>query len=250
MTVAALVLGAGSGERFRASLSRSEDTGGRERATADPSAAPVPKAFVRLAGRTLMAHSLLALAAAPEIAHLVPVLPRTSLAEWPRVAAEVGRLAGLTAPVAGGQERQDSVRAGLDHLPDGVSHVAVHDAARPLVRPADVSRVVRCGVERGAALLAAPVSDTIKRVAQGRVVETPARASFRAAQTPQVFRVDWLREGLEKARAEGYLATDDAELVERLGAAVHVVEGRADNFKITTLADLRAAEGLLAEVGA
>jgi len=209
----------------------------------------VPKALVQLAGRSLMAHSLLALAAAPEITHLVPVLPRAALAEWPGVAAEVGVMAGLAAPVAGGAERQDSVRAGLEHLPEGVSHVAVHDAARPLVRPADVSRVVQCALERGAALLAVPVLDTIKRVAEGRVVETPARASCRAAQTPQVFRLDWLREGIEKARAERYLATDDAELVERLGAPVHVVEGSPDNFKITTLADLRAAERLLAEAG-
>jgi 2-C-methyl-D-erythritol 4-phosphate cytidylyltransferase len=87
-------------------------------------------------------------------------------------------------------------------------------------------------------------------VRDGRVIDTPPRSECFAAQTPQVFRLDWLREALAKAEAEGLLATDDATLVERLGVAVHVVEGPASNLKITTAADLALAEALLGQAGA
>jgi 2-C-methyl-D-erythritol 4-phosphate cytidylyltransferase len=138
------------------------------------------------------------------------------------------------------------VRCGLAALGPEVTHVAVHDAARPLVRPEDVSRAVRAAREHGAALLAVPAPDTIQRVVGGRVVETPPRSECWVAQTPQVFRVDWLREALAKARAEGFHATDDAELVARLGVTVHVVEGHPRNVKITRADDLLAAGAWLA----
>jgi 2-C-methyl-D-erythritol 4-phosphate cytidylyltransferase len=144
--------------------------------------------------------------------------------------------------VAGGAERQDSVRCGLEALPAEVTHVAVHDAARPLVRPGDVTRVVRAARSCGAALLAVPVRDTIKRVESGRVVATPPRSECYAAQTPQVFRIDWLRDALAKADADGVRGTDDASLVERLGVAVEVVEGDPANLKITSAEDLALAE--------
>jgi 2-C-methyl-D-erythritol 4-phosphate cytidylyltransferase len=137
------------------------------------------------------------------------------------------------------------VRAGLEALPDDTRLVAVHDAARALVRPDAVGRVVRAAERWGAAILAAPVRDTIKRVRDGRVVETPARAECWAAQTPQVFRVELLREALAKASAEGFLGTDDAQLVERLGVTVHVVEGDPDNLKLTHPEDLGVAESWL-----
>jgi 2-C-methyl-D-erythritol 4-phosphate cytidylyltransferase len=110
--------------------------------------------------------------------------------------------------------------------------------------------VVRAAEAWGAAILASPATDTWKRVRAGRVVETPPRSECFAAQTPQVFRLDWLREALAKAEAEGLRATDDAALVERLGVAVHVVEGPATNLKITTAADLALAEALLAAAAA
>ena len=228
MRVAALVLGAGSGVRLRAALD----------------AAP-PKALVALAGRSLLARSLAALAAVREIEWLLPVLPAEALAPWPAVRAELPDASRVLAPVAGGAERQDSARAGLAALPPEATHVAVHDAARPLVRAADVSRVVAAALAHGAALLAEPVRDTIHRVEAGRIVATPPRSECWAAQTPQVFRVDWLREAYAKAAAEGLLASDDAALVARLGYPVHVVTGHPDNFKITLPADLLRAEALL-----
>ncbi|MDJ0787870.1 MAG: IspD/TarI family cytidylyltransferase [Myxococcota bacterium] len=249
MTVAALVVGAGRGERLQRSLSDLPEPAPR-----DAQVAGVPKAFVRLAGRTLLAHSLDALAGAPEIARLVPVLPPDALNAWDGVKAE---LAPATAercldPVAGGTERQDSVLRGLAVLGPETTHVAVHDAARPFVSPAAVSRVVRAALEHGAALLAVPVSDTIHLALGERIGETPERATCRAAQTPQVFRVDWLRKALEEARVEGRVGTDDAGLVaacpelRRQGAHVQIVAGEEANRKITDAGDLAWAEARLA----
>lgn len=212
--------------------------------------AALPKAFVSLAGRSLLARSLDALGRVPALELLVPVLPPEAMGRWPQVAAELADAKGVAPPVGGGAERHDSVRQGLCALPPQVTHVAVHDAARPLVRPIDVERVVAAALAGGAAILAVPVRDTLKRAdASGRIRETPSREGLWAAQTPQVFRVDWLREALSKAAADGVGGTDDAELVARLGLPVQVVEGDPTNFKITTHADLHLAEAWLRRAG-
>lgn len=236
MTVAALVLGAGSGSRLRESLSAEAAR-----------TAPPTKAFVRLAGKTLMTRSLDALCESGACDVIQPVLPAAEFARWPEIARELAAPGRVAAPVAGGATRQASARAGLAALPSGVTHVAVHDAARPLVRAEDISRVIAAAREHGAALLAAPLRDTIHRVAGGAISATPTRDEHVAAQTPQVFRIEWLREALDKAERDGIVATDDAGLVARLGVSVRVVAGDPDNLKITTAADLLLAELLLAE---
>lgn len=228
MATAALVLAAGRGVRL---------------------GADVPKAFVALGGSTLLERSIRALAASPAVDRVLPVLPPGGAPGWAGVCDALGDLPGLLEPVPGGEERQDSVRAGLDALAADVGLVAVHDAARALVRPEDVTRVVEAARRGGAALLALPARDTIKRVRDGRVLETPPREECWTAQTPQVFRTELLRQALEKAEAEGFLGTDDAQLVERLGVAVEVVEGSPDNVKVTGPEDLPVAERLLAARG-
>ncbi|MBW2269737.1 MAG: 2-C-methyl-D-erythritol 4-phosphate cytidylyltransferase [Deltaproteobacteria bacterium] len=224
--VAAVVVAAGRGERFRQRL---------------------PKAFVSLAGRPLVLHAVEALSAVAAVSCVQPVVAREELSRFEALLAGAGELPKLAPAVAGGAERQDSVRAGLAVLPADCELVAVHDAARALVRPAAVARVIEVAKREGAAILAAPVQDTLKRVEKGRILETPDRASFWAAQTPQVFRVDCLREAHAKAVADGVRGTDDAALVERLGVEVHVVAGDADNFKLTHPQDLVLAEQILAQ---
>ncbi|MBW2256524.1 MAG: 2-C-methyl-D-erythritol 4-phosphate cytidylyltransferase [Deltaproteobacteria bacterium] len=208
----------------------------------DVAAGRLPKAFVPLAGRCLLLRSLEALAASAEVDLVVPVVAREAMPWLAALESELRSIGKVRSAVAGGAERQDSVRCGLEALPAEVTHVAVHDAARPLVRPGDVTRVVRAARWCGAALLAVPVRDTIKRVEAGRVVATPPRSECYAAQTPQVFRIDWLRDALARADADGVLGTDDASLVERLGVAVEVVEGDPANLKITSAEDLALAE--------
>jgi 2-C-methyl-D-erythritol 4-phosphate cytidylyltransferase len=226
MRVAAVLVGAGRGDRLGAA---------------------VPKAFVRLAGRPLLVRAAEALAACPAVDCVQPVVPAEALARLADWAPGLAGVARCRPAVAGGAERQESVRRGLEALPAGVEWVAVHDAARPLVRPEDVARVVEAARRHGAALLATPLHDTVKRVRDGLVRETPPREECYAAQTPQVFRTEWLREGLARAAAEGRGATDDAALVEALGLPVHVVEGDPTNVKITTAVDLAWAEAWLRE---
>ncbi len=161
---------------------------------------------------------------------------------------EPARLRKVLAVVEGGTERQASVAAGLSALPPWADVVLVHDGARPLVPPALVEAVARAAAAEGAALAAVRPKDTVKLDdGRGRVQATPDRSRLWLAQTPQAFRVDWLREAHARAAAEGVDATDDAALVERLGRPVVIVPGSYRNLKVTTAEDVRVAEAWLAE---
>ncbi|MEE2663312.1 MAG: 2-C-methyl-D-erythritol 4-phosphate cytidylyltransferase [Myxococcota bacterium] len=221
--VAALVLAAGRGERLGSEL---------------------PKAFVPVGGVTMLGRSIERLLCVEQIGRVQPVVPHDA-PELTGVAADP-RIAG---PVVGGAERQESVAAGLAALPREVRWVVVHDAARCLVEPADVRRVIEAAAETGAAILARPASDTIKLVSDGAVTRTLDRAACWAAQTPQVFRRDLLAEAHDKAQADGFLGSDDAQLVERLGVEIRVALGGERNLKITWPADLALAEQWLRSAG-
>jgi len=224
--VAALVLGAGRGERLGHLL---------------------PKAFVPLHGRSLIERSIRALVESGAIGRIQPVLDSSEFGRFKELGLrDITRLAD---PVAGGAERQDSMRAGLQSLPEEICWVAVHDAARCLVSAEDVVRVVAAAQESGAAILAERVQDTIKRVVDGRIVETPPRETCWAAQTPQVMRRDWLETAMEKAAAEGRIGTDDAQLLEWAGFPVEIVEASGPNPKITRPEDLAGAEAAVARTG-
>ncbi|MCP4906071.1 MAG: 2-C-methyl-D-erythritol 4-phosphate cytidylyltransferase [bacterium] len=222
-SIAALVLGAGRGERLGHAL---------------------PKAFVPLAGRTLIERSIRALSDSGAFCRIQPVLAESEFERFDRLGL-VASVEGVVAPVEGGKERQDSMWAGLAVLPGEIEFVAVHDAARCLVSEGDLRAVVVAAQEEGAAILAERSRDTLKRVAGGRVVETPAREEYWAAQTPQVVRRDWLVKAVEAAVKAGRSATDDAQLVEWMGHPVRVVEARSPNPKITRAEDLLLAEALL-----
>jgi len=202
-----------------------------------------PKQWLEVAGRPLVVHTLDRLAACPAVNRIVLVVDDVDRA---------GRLLAPWAPaklgpvVRGGERRQDSVRAGLAAVGDA-DLVAVHDAARPLVTPALVARVIDVAARTGAAVAAIRVEDTIKREdAAGLVRETVDRSGLWRVQTPQVFRTDWLVEAYDRADRQGLSVTDDAGLVEAAGRAVTLVPGEAINFKVTTAEDLALAGRLLA----
>lgn len=205
----------------------------------------VKKPFVTLAGKPIWRHAAERFAGRPDVVELVLVLSAED--RDPFVAEHVDAIAELRLTVCeGGAERADSVRAGLDAIASAaVTHVAVHDAARPCVTDDQVDRVFAAATDSGAALLASPVTATLKRAADGRVAETVPRDGLWAAQTPQAFSLPLLR----RAHAQGATsdATDDCQLVERLGKPVSVVESDAANLKVTTPADLRLAEAILAD---
>lgn len=150
--------------------------------------------------------------------------------------------------VAGGAERQDSVYRGLQVIKEETARVvAVHDAVRPFVRPDEIRAVVERAQSTGAAVLATHATDTIKQVKSGRVQRTLDRRRIYHAQTPQAFRFSVIREAYDRAYKDGFMATDDSQLVERLGHRVSVVEGSPINIKITRPFDLSLAEVIHAE---
>ena len=150
--------------------------------------------------------------------------------------------------IAGGDSRQESVERGLAGLPDQAQQVLIHDGARCLASP-DLFDRCSDAVRGGKAVIAAtPVTDTIKQVDEsGVITATPNRAELWAAQTPQAFSVDELRQGHREARANGWTVTDDASLYERLGWTVNVLDAGPSNIKVTTPFDLTVATAVLAE---
>jgi len=201
----------------------------------------VPKALVPLAGRPLFTWSLEAFQRCDAVGGIVLVGPVRTLREL--VSASGVGVAKVVAYTEGGEARQHSVGRGLHVVPESFTHVAVHDSARALVTPEVIARAVAEAVEHGAAIAAVPQSDTLKQGTLGSITATVPRAGLWAAQTPQVFRRDWL----ERAHREAAeVATDDATLVEWLGHPVRLALGDPLNFKITTAADLELAEAWLA----
>ena len=154
----------------------------------------------------------------------------------------------VTAVVAGGDSRQESVGNGLNALSKKVKLAAIQDGARPFGTWQLIDRVVRAANSYGAAAPAIPVKDTIKVVSGGVVTNTPDRKTLNAVQTPQVFDLDLLRAALKKAKEDGAEVTDDCSAVERLGMSIKIVEGDERNIKITTPMDLKIAELILEEL--
>lgn len=219
MKTAAIIVAAGRGRRMASSL---------------------PKVFLPLAGRTILARSVGAFLHHARISRVV-----IAVADQPAARRALGDDGGSVRLVAGGEHRQDSVLSGLDAIGD-VDIVLVHDAARPLVEPALIDAVIDAAAEFGAAVPLTPVAATVKRFGDDRfVTATVPRETLGLAQTPQGFRTDLLRRAFESSSPDDP-ATDDAALVERLGVRVRVVEGSSRNIKITVPADLALAEALLA----
>ena len=219
MSVAALLLCGGRGERL---------------------GLPIPKSLAPLAGRPLFTWSLATLEHCDAVTSIIVVGPVSRLKEMMGAAGCTSAKAATW--VEGGRERQESVARGLAALPGDCAHVLVHDAARALVEPRLVERVIADGLEHGAAIAAIRLADTLKRGSLDVVEDTVPRASLWCAQTPQVFRRAWLAEAHRSAPKN---ATDDSMLVEALGKRVHLTEGDPLNFKITTPRDLELAEAWL-----
>ncbi len=200
----------------------------------------VPKQFLPLGGIPLAAHSLQAFQGHDQVDRMVLVLPP----EGPPRSLDTSDYSKLTAIVEGGDCRQASVALGLAAVEDS-GWVLIHDAARPLVSAQLIRSVLQAAKESGAAVPACRVGDTIKQVDGEVVAGTLAREKLIQVQTPQAFRTALAREAHEAARRDGFLGTDDAQLVERLGRTVVWVEGSPMNLKVTTEDDLRLAAALL-----
>ena len=206
------------------------------------------KVLLELGGKPILQRTLESFSCLPEVGELIVVTGREDMAE---VRAMLEGAVGLKPwqLVEGSTERQYSIRNGLACVAKEAELVLVHDAARPLITEEVIARVIEGARQFGGAIAAVPEKNTVKIVSEaGLVVSTPPRKSLWAVQTPQGFRKEVLLKANEQAEQEGFLGTDDASLVERLGAPVKVVEGDYRNIKITTPEDMVTAEAFLQQM--
>jgi len=198
------------------------------------------KTLLPLAGRPLLLHALERFQAFRQR------MCQTIVVAHPDDVAAVQAACAGALVVPGAARRQDSVAAGLARVAPEAELVAIHDAVRPFVPEAAIAAALEAAEAAGAAIVATPMKPTVKRVAGGRVAETIDRRGLWCAQTPQVFRRQLILDAYDAARRDAIEATDDAQLVERLGHPVAVVPGSELNVKVTTPDDLALAEAILA----
>lgn len=216
----AIITAAGSGKRFNS---------------------PVPKQFLEVHGKPLLVHTIERFELCPAIDQIILVLAAGEIDGFGHILGKY-ELAKVREIVAGGGTRAASVRNGLDAVSGSEGDVvAVHDGARPLVSVEEIAQTIEKAREMGAACLVAPVTDTIKEVAGGRITGTIDRGKLRRALTPQAFRFEILREAFTQG-GTGEEVTDECYLVERLGQEIAFIEGSARNIKVTNPEDVLLAE--------
>ena len=201
------------------------------------------KLFAPAAGKPVIEHTVDAFEGTKSVSEILVVTRGDRVAEFEKL---LSRKKKVRQVIAGGEHRQDSVRAGLESLGDETKYVAVHDGARPLTTPEQIERVFAQAREHGAAALAEPVIDTLKRVdAMLSVIGSLDRDGVYAMQTPQIFARDLLEEAYRVVFTKGLRITDEVSAVEQLGRKVVLVPADDVNFKITYERDLRIAEFIL-----
>jgi 2-C-methyl-D-erythritol 4-phosphate cytidylyltransferase len=204
-----------------------------------------PKQFLQLAGTPIIFHTLRPFELCDSIQEVIVVLPAEESAAFLAQAGKYG-LRKLTRVVPGGATRADSVKRGLMAIRSATAEiVAVHDGVRPFVTVEEITETVAAAQRDGAAILATPVTDTIKLVEGDAVVKTVERRTLRHALTPQCFRYELLRRAYDQVDVDDPSLTDESALVERLGQRVTIVDGSPRNIKITTARDLVIAETFL-----
>jgi 2-C-methyl-D-erythritol 4-phosphate cytidylyltransferase len=203
------------------------------------------KLFAPLAGKPVVAHSLAAFEQTESVTSIILVGRAERLSEYEEI-VRAQSCAKVRAVIPGGGRRQDSVQRGLEQLDRATEFVAIHDAARPLVRPELIERIFALARAHGGAASVAPVSDTLKRVDRDHVVIGGVeRADLFAVQTPQIFRRDLLEKAYAAVFAAGLEVTDEISAVERVEGKVFLEANEEPNFKITYPADLPLAEFVL-----
>jgi 2-C-methyl-D-erythritol 4-phosphate cytidylyltransferase len=219
----AIIVAAGSGTRF---------------------GSKTPKQFLEILGKPLLIHTLECFESCSSVDEIILVISDEETANFSKI-IEKYELKKLAKLVSGGNTRSESVLNGLNAVDyNNCKIVAVHDGARPLVSVNEITATIKKAEETGAACLVAGVTDTIKEVANGKIIKTIDRNTLRRALTPQCFRYEILKRAFAENEI-GENATDECFLVEKLGIEIAIVEGSAQNIKITRPEDLVFAENLL-----
>jgi len=200
------------------------------------------KQFHLLTGKPILAHTLDKFETCPLIHSILLVVGEEDMDYCMNEIIEKYHYRKISQIVPGGKRRQDSVKNGIDALSKGVEVVVIHDGVRPFVTKAMIEESIHSAIRFGAVVVAMPVKETIKIAhLDGTVLKTLDRESLWQIQTPQTFQVHLIKEAYHKATEEGFIGTDDASLVERLGVKVHILPGSYTNIKITTKEDLMLA---------
>lgn len=206
----------------------------------------VNKLLLPLGNTNVAGRSMLVFEQCPEVGDIVVVCRERDRKELENTAEKLG-IAKLRGFAEGGGTRQESVFSGLKKISPETSLIAVHDGARPLVKPEQIVRTARDAEVFGAAVLGVPVKDTIKVVNDGLITDTPYRPSLYITQTPQIFKRRIYFEAVDFALEHGLDFTDDCQLAEAIGVKVCMTEGGYENIKITTPEDIKIANLLLEE---
>lgn len=227
-SVCAIIVAGGTGSRFG-------NSGGKQ--------------LVEIAGRPMLSWTIEAFDRAHAISHIVVVCPEERCAEYRVRAVEPY---GFETPITfadAGMTRQDSTHAGLVAAPEGCAYVAIHDGARPLIRPETIDAAVQAlcaDADLDGVVCGQPAIDTLKIADPvGLIDSTPDRSQFWCVQTPQVFRTDALRQAMDLATRTGFVGTDDASLVEEAGGLLRCIEAPRDNLKVTVPEDLPLVEAIM-----
>lgn len=206
--------------------------------------APIPKQFLQLGGKPILAHTLAVFEQCGMIDAIILVGPKKEVEEdlqsWPNTSGIARKV------VVGGEKRQDSVFNGFQAVDADTDIVIVHDGVRPFVTVEMIRESVEAAKQYGAAIVAIPVSDTIKKVdADGIIERTVDREGLWRIQTPQTFQYALLKQAFEQASADSFYGTDEGSLVERIGRKIKIVSGSELNIKITRKEDLFLGESIL-----
>lgn len=226
MKTCALIVAAGKSERFSGTM---------------------PKQYRTICSRPMLSWTISRFEAASTVDEIILVVAEDYLLCAGEMVVDPFRFKKVTRIVPGGDSRAESVFSGLKSMSKSTSFVAIHDGDRPITTPAEIDRVIERAKTDGAAILASPVADTVKRVENSRIVATLNRDSLYLAETPQVFQYDIILEAHRLGADEGRQSTDDAGLFEALGYGVTVVKSTSPNLKVTLKSDFSIVEALLKE---
>lgn len=207
----------------------------------------ISKQFLPLCGKEILAHTVEKFEKAACIRDIILVTGGDALQDVRQMVQEYGwkKIISVT---EGGKERQDSVFLGLQQVPQDTEIVLIHDGVRPFVTEEILERSIAAAKEIGGCVAGVPAKDTIKVCdAEGFAIATPDRSTLRQIQTPQTFRRNEILAAYEKAKADGFLGTDDASVAEHSGFPVRVIMGSYSNIKITTKEDLLIGAAFLKE---
>jgi 2-C-methyl-D-erythritol 4-phosphate cytidylyltransferase len=225
--ITAIITGGGTGVRF-----------GADR----------PKQFLNITGKMLIQHTIQAFNRHPLITDIIVVLPTSEIPTF-QDHLDTGNFGSkIRSVVPGGASRQDSVRLGILAIHTKSDYVVIHDAARCLITESEITDTIqKCLEGWKGAICALPVRDTIKKTEGEKIISTQSREHLWGMQTPQVFEYELIKNAYEKAHLEKFIATDDAQIAEYVGAEICVVQGKSTNFKVTYPEDLQMAEMILRE---